>query len=179
MLNKLAGRLKWERTDDGIRVVIPVRTPWLLALLGTWFYTLPSFAAEIFGRTRDINHHGSFAQEWIGLCIVVVWFTMIFTAKHVLILNSAEMTIQVRLFGIGMRSRTVATSRFHNLRYTASELGAYVNVNEMSRIQIDRDSKTRNFAFGIKKQEADALIGKMMEVYSFPRDLAFEHLAEP
>jgi hypothetical protein len=32
MLEKLAGRLKWERTGTGIRVEIPARIPWLRAL---------------------------------------------------------------------------------------------------------------------------------------------------
>jgi hypothetical protein len=60
----------------------------------------------------------------------------------------------------------IANSRFSNLRYAASEYGA--SMNEMSRIEIDRDSITRKFAFGITELEADTLIEKMMEIYKFP-----------
>jgi hypothetical protein len=40
----------------------------------------------------------------------------------------------------------------------------------MSRIELDRDGKTRKLAFGITEQEAHALIEKMMEVYDFSKD---------
>jgi hypothetical protein len=34
MLETQAGRLKWERTADGIRVVIPVKVGWIAAMSG-------------------------------------------------------------------------------------------------------------------------------------------------
>jgi hypothetical protein len=170
MLEKLAGRLKWERIVDCIRVVIPVRIPWLLALNVIWLVMLPHFTVELFDKLRGITGPASFAPEWIGFCIGVLWFTMFFTTQQVLILNPAEMTVQVRMFGIGLKKRTVATSRLHYLRFEPSGYGDFASIQDMSRIQIDRDCKTRNFAFGITEQEADALIEKMMEVYKFPKD---------
>jgi hypothetical protein len=173
MLETLAGRLKWERTSDGIRVVIPVRVPWLLTLSGIFLFTFPSSTVDVFSKHRGFTGPVSFIQFWIllgsGICLGVLWFTMIFTIKQVLTLNPAEMTIQVRTLGIGVRKRTVATNRLHYLRFEPSEYGDSASFNNMSRIQIDRDGKTRNFAFGITEQEADALIEKMMEVYKFPK----------
>jgi len=58
------------------------------------------------------------------------------------------------------------------VRYKASEFGDGWSVNQMSRIQVDRDSKTRNFAFGITELEAGALIDKMMEVHNFRKHQA-------
>jgi hypothetical protein len=167
MLEKLAGRLRWERSCDGIRVIIPLRFSWLSALGGIGFLALPQFTAEVFGRFRHGAGPASFAPEWTALCLVVVWFTMVFTTKQVLTLNPAELTIQARLFGIGVRKRSFATSRFHNLRFASAEYG--LSMNDTNRIQIDRDFKTRNFAFGISELEADTLIDKMMDVYRFPK----------
>lgn len=172
MLEKLAGRLQWERLGEGIRVVIPVRVPWLTAILGIWLFIFPINAVELFNKHRGFTGPASFVQFWVvlGICLIlsVLWFSMIFTTQQVLTLNPAEMTFQVRMLGIGVRKRTYATSRLHCLRFGPSEYGNYLTMDMMSRIQIDRDGKTRNFAFGITEQEADALIEKMMEVYKFP-----------
>jgi hypothetical protein len=169
MLEKLAGRLKWERMGDGIRVVIPVRVPWLTAISGIWLFMLPCFITVLFCKLRGITVPCPFTLDLIGLLFVAMWFTMIFTIQHVLTLNPAEMTMQVRMFGIGVRKRTYATSCLYCLRFGPSEYGNYLTMDMMSRIQIDRDGKTRNLAFGITETEADALIEKMMEVYKFPR----------
>jgi hypothetical protein len=169
MLETLAGRLKWEQTGDGIRVVIPVRMPLLTALSGIWLFMLPHFTVEVFDKLRGFIDPRSFAPVWIGLCLVVLWFTMIFTTQQILTLNPGEIVIQVRIFGIGVKKRAFATSRLQCLRFVPSEYGDLISMNDMSRIQIDRDFKTRNFAFGITEQEADTLIQKMMEVYKFPK----------
>jgi hypothetical protein len=168
MLETLAGRLRWERTEDGIRVEIPVRVPWLLTFIsGIGMFTLPRFTVEIFSKSMGFTSPASFAPVWMGLCLGVIWFTMIFTIKHVLTLNPTEMGFQVRTFGIGVRKRTIVNGRLQNPRYAAAEYGA--TFIEMSRIQIDRDFKTRDFAFGITELEADTLIEKMMEIYKFPK----------
>jgi hypothetical protein len=168
MLEKLAGRLKWERTGDGIRVLIPAWAPWLVTFNGVWLYMVPLTTVQAFDKLRGITGSESSAPAWIGLLLCVTWFTMIFTARQVLTLNPAEMTIQVRLFGIGVRERTRATSRLRNLRFVPSGFGDFASMNAMSRIEIDRDFKTRKFAFGITEGEAETLIEKMMEVYKFP-----------
>jgi hypothetical protein len=169
MLETLAGRLKWERTGDGIRVVIPVRIHWLSAFSGIWLFMLPHFTAEIIGKAKFGSGPTSFAPEWFGLCLVVLWFMMIFTAQQIFTLNPTEMEFQTCIFGIGVKKDIYATSRLQCLRFVSSEYGDWVSMNKMSKIQIDRDFKTRNFAFGITEQEADTLIKKMMEVYKFPK----------
>jgi hypothetical protein len=176
MLVTLAGRLKWERTGNGIRVVIPVRMPLLAALSGIVLFTLPIHMVNVFSKHTGITGPAAFVQFWVilgvGFFLGVLWFTMIFTIQHELTLNPTEMTIQTRTLGIGVRKRTVATSRLHCLRFEPSGYGDLMSINNMSRIQIDRDCKTRNLAFGITEQEADTLIEKMMEVYKFPKNRA-------
>jgi hypothetical protein len=171
MLEKLAGRLKWERTGGGIRVVIPVRVPWLSALIGGFgVFSLPSLTMDLFGKHRSIAGPASFAPECVGLFLCVLWFTLLFTIKQILTLNSTEMAIQTRTFGIEVKNGAYATDRLQCLRFVSSDYGDGVLMSDMSRIEIDRDLKTRKFAFGITEQEADALIEKMMEVYDFPKD---------
>src|ERR1035441_8720219 len=130
MLETLAGRLKWERTGDGIRVVIPVRIPWPSALSGIWLFMLPHFTVELFGKSGVITGPASLAPKWIGLCLLVSWFTMIFTIKQVLILNPAEMGFQTFTFGIGVKKSTYATSRLKCLRFIPSEYGDWISMNE-------------------------------------------------
>lgn len=172
MLEKLAGRLKWERTGDGIRVVIPVRVPLLSTLSGISLVYAPLFTLQVFDKLRGVAVPASFVPLWIGLFLSVIWFTMMFTMKQILTLSPAQMGFQTRTMGIGVRKGTRATSGLRNLRFVPSEYGNWTFMNDMSRIEIDRDCKTRKFAFGITEQEADALIEKMMEVYSFPKEPA-------
>jgi hypothetical protein len=170
MLETLAGRLKWERMGDGIRVVIPARTDWLSAMSGIWLWMLPSYAVWGIEYFIHLSRPVSVALNEISfgscVCLVILWFTWVFTLKQVLTLNPVEMTTQARFLGIGLKKRTVATSRLRNLRFVPSEYG--LTIDGMNRIKIDRDFKTRNFPSGITKQEADTLIEKMMEVYKFP-----------
>jgi hypothetical protein len=172
MLETLEGRLKWERTGDGIRVVIPVRMGWLPAMSGISLWILPAFAVwgiEYFIHlSRPVSVVLNEISLCSGVCLVILWFAMIFTLEQVLTLNPAEVTFQARALGIGIRKRSVATSRLSNLRFVHSEYGDLVSMDSMSRIEIDRDFKTRKFAFGITEGEAETLIEKMLEVYRFP-----------
>jgi hypothetical protein len=149
-------------------VVIPVRVPLLSALSGLWLFYAPFFTVQIFDKLRGVPGPASLVPMWMGLSLGVIWFTMIFTIKQVLTLSSAEMGFQIRILEIGVKKSTCATSRLQNLRFVPSEYGDWVSWSDVSRIQIDRDSKTRSFAFGITELEADTLIEKMMEVYKFP-----------
>ena len=169
MLEKLAGRIKWERTGDGICVVIPTPFSWRTVLTGLSLWMFCHFTGEIIAK----NHHGavngsaSFMPEWIGLCLGGVWLLAIFAGKQILTLNPVEMKMQFRTLGVRGRAVSVETHRLHNLRYSPSSLGW--SMQDESKIQIEKDLKTRNIAWGITEPEALALIGKMMEVYSFPK----------
>jgi hypothetical protein len=172
MLEKLAGRLKWERTGDSIRVVIPVRFQSFVVLSGMGVISLPFCVVAILDKLRGFNAPVPLATVWVGLSLGVIQMTIFFTAKHVLTLSPVEMAIQSRTLGIGVKKRSYATSRLRNLRFVASEYYDLVSteLNTMSRIELDRDGKTRKLAFGITEQEAHALIEKMMEVYDFSKD---------
>ncbi len=167
MLEKLAGRLKWERTGNGIRVVIPVRFPFMAVLSGMGVISLPFCVVSIFDKLGGVTGPLPVATIWVGLILGVMQMMIFFTTKHVLTLSPAETTVQSRVLGIGVRKHTFATSRQRNLRFVPSEYGDWLFMSDVSRVEIDRDSKARKFAFGITEQEADALIEKMTAVYNF------------
>jgi hypothetical protein len=77
------------------------------------------------------------------------------------------MTFQTRILWICVKKGIFATNRLQSLRFVPSEYGLFLD--DTSKIQIDKDFKTRNFAFGISELEADTLIEKMMEIYPFQK----------
>ena len=73
MLEPLVGRLKWERTEDGVRVVIPSRFSWWRLLApGLSLLTLPHFTYEVFWKSRYLASMDSrsFIPEWVGARVV-------------------------------------------------------------------------------------------------------------
>jgi hypothetical protein len=94
------------------------------------------------------------------------------TARSVLSLDQSEFTIEHRYLGRTIRNNTLkrSTSRLGHLRFvSASNREETRNTYRQSEMQIDEDLKTHPFAEGITEVEILALIGKMMEIYSFPK----------
>jgi hypothetical protein len=179
MLEPLTGRLKWESLGDGIRVIIPSRFSWWLFLpSGLGLLTLPHFTYEVYWKVAHTHATGprSFIPEWLGLSILVIWIALFRTHKIVLTLTPTEMRVEKRALGLGLRTSTSATSRLSELQFIPSQYG--VTVDDQSRIQLRKDNKTRSFAMGIREDEADALIDKMMEIYSFPKFLPTASVTE-
>jgi hypothetical protein len=70
------------------------------------------------------------------------------------------------------------TAHLHDLRFAKSTRGAdTLNGLRLNEIQFHYHLSTQYFATGITEKEADALIAKMMEVYSFPNYLPSESAA--
>jgi hypothetical protein len=175
MLETLAGRLKWERTSDGIRVVIPARFSWSTMRKHLWepcFYSLIFFLVEPF--LRSPHEAGLGWKERLAMCamIFVLWFVAsLFPGKIILTLNPSTMIIQRRSFGLKRSTCTYLNERLNALRFVARTNREEIrNEYRQSEMQIDQGLKTHPFAEGITEPESRVLIEKMMEVYDFPKE---------
>jgi hypothetical protein len=182
MLEPLAGRLKWERTADGIRVVIPARLDRPIArnllfmafamVCGILAVDYSDFLISSFGAGAHSKPHlfEDVCCVCVGLFIGAVP-PRIF-GRTVLSLTPVRLTIDWRPRVWWPEKRQFSTDVLHNLRF-ASKSGGFRVTNEsgQNEMQLDEDRKTRSFALGISQDEASALIAKMMEVYPFPKYL--------
>lgn len=177
MLETLAGRLKWERTTDGIRVEIPSHFNGWIFLQGIGLLIFPHFTYEVFWKHTGSTEPRSFVPEWIGLGLLCLWVAFLRTHKTVLKLSPEEMTVQVRGLGIGLNTGKAATSRLSGLRFVPGEYG--IGIEDMNRIQLRKDRKARDFGHGITEEEADALIAKFLEIYPFPKSVTTQPSGAP
>jgi hypothetical protein len=168
MLEKLAGRLKWERTGNGIHVEIPVM--WDLQMVGVsfWMFMFPHFLAHLFW---DITHQKPslylfFLPDVIGLFQLLLWLMAMQNFKVSLTPTPETMTAERRAFGILPKLHTEATRDLSNLRFELTKYG--LTMDQYGDVQIDLRGKTRRLAFRIRDSEVEALIKRMMEVYQFP-----------
>jgi hypothetical protein len=172
MLETLAGRLKWERTCDGIRVVIPVRFSWIAIGKGIWepcvFLLLMSLVDPFLYSPHKVP------LTWEGrlliyLTILLLWSALVSTGKTILTLNPSMLIIQRRPPRFKRRTNRYSTGGLNDLRFVASSNREEIrNGWNQSEIQFDQDLKTQNLAEGITEPEARALIDRMMAVYKFP-----------
>jgi hypothetical protein len=167
MLEILSGRLKWERTEDGIRVEMP--EPALFAeFLGIAIASgLPLFVYGLFG-----GFHRP-AQSW-GLAIVCA------LALLLALPNVVELVKRKKLVILTSASLTVTTSHpcaegRTQLTYTVWNLRSNPRISlmgnehpEQNQVEIDSTSGTWTIGSRLTEAEAAALISKMMEVYVFP-----------
>ena len=135
MFQTLSGRVNWERTEDGIRVIVPSRFSWWFLFPGLAVLTFPHFTYEVFWKSRQAAAMGprSFIPEWIGLALFVFWIGLFRTHKCVLTLTSAEMRVEKRALGLRLRTGISATSQLSDLRFIPSQYG--ISAEDQSRIQ--------------------------------------------
>lgn len=119
------------------------------------------------------NYHApnnliKFLPEMIGLVFLIFWIMLIHSFRGRLTLTPVAMTMERRRIGIFPRERTIETQYLSNPRYESTTLSW--NFADAGKIRINTGAKTRWFAYGIREDEAYALIGLMMEVYKFPTD---------
>jgi hypothetical protein len=181
-MDKLADRLRWEPTANGIQVLIPARLDWKILFFAVWIVmwtvggiaTIRQFLNEIADNKSD-----SFLALWLigwaaGECFVTATIIWAVGGKTLLRLDPATMTIEHQLFGIRFLVRSFATAEVRNLRLTqAVRKGRSYTA---SHISFESGDKTRSFASGISDAEAFALIDKMLKVYPFAKERALEYL---
>jgi len=191
MLETLIGRLKWERTGDAIRVVIPARLSWgairkLLDDLGVYIVTsLGLFAitgcvAYLRGLSfrSYVNNKGvhSLFMSSLGCCAGLILARMVprLFGKTVVTLNPVKTTIgwNARL---GSSKDVFPTATLHSFRFVERSGDVPVqNKIGQNEVQFCDSHWTYYFGTGVTREEAQALIAKITEVYPFPVVLPVE-----
>lgn len=175
-----AGRLSWELTYKGIVVAIPVR--WgtgairYAPLIGLWLAAVLIRFWPLLASLRP--YHILFELQLIGIgvyglvfCASVCWLVWMLTGESVLILDPIEMTIQRRVIGILLVTRTFPTKDASHLRFVPpAPLWASPNERNpgTSKIEFKVGDKTCSFGKGISEGEARVLIEQMLLIYKFP-----------
>jgi len=182
MLQKLAGRLKWDQTEGSIRVEIPARHDWWFIPLaiflcawsaGGWFYEANTAFDDVQSVFMLITILGATAGA-IFLVLRSIWAM---TGETVLTLDMTELKIQRRAIGIEWYERRFAAQDAYDLRYIQPrEIWAFRTDTDpgTSKVTIQSSGKTYTIARGITEREACALIDRMMEVHAFPKNTALE-----
>ena len=122
MLEKIAGRLKCENADQGIRVEIPAR--WgsseilCAASLVSWavtdgIYEWSNLPDGGLFRLATIN----IVLAGVGACVILAWACWSLTGRTFVTLNPNELKIQRRVLGVEWDTRRFATPDVRNLRY--------------------------------------------------------------
>lgn len=178
MLERLAGRIWWERTVEGIRVVIPARFGGVALFFGGWLAFWIFAGMHIIPRTLDGQDQSLSALYGLvawTVCAIFVggWFLWCVGGRAILTLSPTVLTIQRSVFGVDLDCRTFQTRDVENLRYAP----AYYDKDsfgENSYVQSKMSFKAkgwkRSFASGIGDAEARELINKMLEVCNTLRD---------
>jgi hypothetical protein len=190
MLEKLAGRLIWERTGSGIRVEISARAGWMLAFLCLWLALFGGIGGALEFKAFNEGDPSTFMLIWglawlVGVGVGAGLLIWSLGGRTMLLLNQTEMTIQHRVMGFEWDKRTYATSQVCNLRYVPSFKSSgwsgsnYEQTYHQSQIRFEAEDKTRSFASGLSDIEAFALIDKMLEIYNFPKDRALAYIGRP
>lgn len=178
MLAQLEGRLTWERTVTGIRVLIPARRDWgsiisgivwgLWAFVGlcvtvfSWKLSLvDGLAIIVFGSIESIS------------VALLAWNLR---GKTTLILDPREFRIARAALGVEWSSWNLPVGTVRNLRYIPPTAFRFFGHWGPGQMRFEANGKTRKFATGLKETEALALIERMIEIYEFPRDRASEYI---
>ena len=167
MLETLAGRLKWERTEDGIRVEMPEPASFADIVAIVIVAGLPFVVYGLFGGFDDP------ARGWVlaivgavALFLAIPLGTELVGLKRLVILTSAALTVTTS--HPCARSRTQLTYTIWNLRSNSRISLTGKEYPEQIQVEIDSTSGTWTIGSRLTEAEAAALISKMMEVFAFP-----------
>lgn len=175
MLEADAKRLKWEPNDQGIRVELPASLDWShlrLAIISGLFSVLVIYLLLSFRH----GFRDTFEEWWLVLVLppllVAADIRNIFAPRTILTLTTSEMTLNKGIRENRRNTRVFDNGRIHNLRYRVSH---YVPTAEHERVKdsiiCDVEGRTIAIMSGISKEEATALIEKMMAIYRFTSTL--------
>jgi hypothetical protein len=180
MLEKLEGRLKWDRTPEGILISIPVRrgasTAGYAALVLIWLTIASIHYWHLFTGPRldapgELYQLIAIAIYIIGFMIFICWITWTATGETILFLDAKDMKIQQRILGIELASRSFPTRDVHSFNYVRPKQFWALRANtdpSSSRIRFTVHGKYHYFARGVSEAEAFALVERMVEIHRFP-----------
>jgi hypothetical protein len=166
MLETLAGRLKWERIEDGIRVEMSESASFVdIAAI----VTVAGLPFLIYGVLRIFIEP---ARGWVlaelgavALSLAIFLGTELVGRKRLVVLTSDSLTVTTT--HPCARGRTQLTRNVRNLRANPR---VSLRGNECPGIEVEIDGfgGTWTIASRLSEAEAAALISIMMEVYAFP-----------
>ena len=167
MLETLAGRLKWERTEDGIRIEIPEPASFADIVAIVIVAGLPFVVYGLFGGFDDP------ARNWIlemfgavALFLVIPVVRELVGRKRLVILTSTALTVTTS--HPCAKNRTQLTYTVWNLRSNPRVSLSGKEYAEQIQVEIDSTSGIWTIASRLTEAEAASLISKMMEVFVFP-----------
>lgn len=177
MLETLAGRLKWERTEDGIRVEIPacarlrlIRIFWLILWCCIWSLFLY--------KIHDNNVDSNIQLFWLVLCVaialrIIAAIFWILVGKTTFIVDRNQLQVVSQIMGIQLNKQTYANADVRGLRFVPPIMRALTD--RPSGIWFIENNKLRQLDLAITETEAMALIDKLLQIYKFPIDRAWEY----
>ncbi|MGA2171157.1 MAG: hypothetical protein ABSG62_23485 [Terracidiphilus sp.] len=173
MLEKLAGRLTWEPTGEGIRVEIPSRRSRTILLRVLWLILWFGGGWLALARTLDGRTVSHIPLIWLvgwgaGALLMTASLLWILTGSTTFILNSRELRITRQMMGMQLGMRTFADADVRNLRFVPAMIRGRSNLP--SHISFEEKGRTRSFASALAETEAVALFDKMDQIYKFPRN---------
>lgn len=184
MLETLEGRLKWERTEEGIRVEIPARLtakegPYALSLGSIWLSLLiGDLLRWLFEGSHPVWAHWFHRSAVDSIPVIALaWTAWVALTSVRLVLDPSTLRLEYRVIGIRWLCLQTSTRLLHNPRFRGTSARIPRFLGSRPELQIDRDYRTRTLAVGTTEEEATALIAKMMGVYPFPKYLATETAA--
>jgi hypothetical protein len=179
-MERLAGRLKWERTPRGIRVAIPRRRgAWsvlYLPLIGIWL----AIASVRYWHLLETPHTpdveftlqmAAIGAYGFGFALFVCWLAFAFTSETIVTVDATELAIQQQVLGFESAMRRFPASEVSRLEYVEPGKrtpNGTLDGPKSSSIRFHARGATHNFAKGIGPLEASALIQQMLEIYKFP-----------
>jgi hypothetical protein len=167
MLETLAGRLKWERAEDGIRVEMPEPGLFTDIIAIVIIFGLPFVVYGLFGDFDDPAR--SWILEIVGaveLFLAIPLGTELVGRKRLVILTSSDLTVTTSHPCAECRTQLIYT--VWNLRSNPRVSLTGKEHPEQIQVEIDSTSGTWNIGSRLTEAEAAALISKMMEVFVFP-----------
>jgi len=180
MQETLEGRLKWERSPDGIQVSIPVRrgasTVGYIFLVLIWLTIASIHYWHLFTQPRDDSPEAIYQFIAIllylfGFFFFLGWVAWTATGETILVLDSGGMTLQKRVLGIEVSSRSFRNNEVHSFNYIRPRPFWALRSDtdpSSSRIRFMAGGKYHYFARGVSESEAFALVERMVQVYRFP-----------
>jgi hypothetical protein len=167
MLETLAGRLKWERTEDGIYVEIPYPALFTDFLGNAIVAALPFMVYGLIGVFDGAVQSWNFTLVCaVSLLIATMLGMELVRRKSLVILTTSALTVTTS--HPCEAGRTQLTYTVWNLRSNprVSLMGS--EYPDQFQVEIDSTSGIWTIGSRLTKAEAAALISKMMEVFAFP-----------
>jgi hypothetical protein len=172
MLEPLAGRLKWEHTAEGIRIVVPSRFD--IGPLGDTILIacIPVLVIDVVAKMDKDWKGWGWAQLTLALlAVAVLRIITLFADQTVLTVNPAWLTARRGPFGLNWKKSSFATRRLHNLRSVPSTSDwTGIKLQGRETVQFDEDDETCDLVKQLTAREASALIEKMLEIHPFQHE---------